>query len=423
MVGFKHTLCALLLTMVTGMAIAQNNTNSPYTRYGYGDLSDQSFGNSKAMGGIAFGLRDGAQINPLNPASYTAIDSLTFLFEGGVSLQNMNVSGGGVKLNAKNSSFDYLSMQFRLHPRIAMSVGLLPFSNVGYSVSDSKDENGVSQTRSFTGDGGLHQLYGGIGVKVLKNLSLGVNASYFWGDITRTRTIIYPATSESYSYVQQIGVSVSDYKLDFGAQYTQELSKKHSVTIGAVFSPKHKLNNDYTITTQASTTNSNDLDATLELPNMFGVGFTYNYDRRLTVGVDYSLQQWSKAKFGVAATDDATRAEFEETYAYNDRHKISVGAEYIPNLIGRSYLSHIKYRLGAYYTTPYYKIDGKKAAREYGVTAGFGLPVPRSRSILSISGQFVRVSGQEMNFVNENIFRVSIGLTFNERWFFKRRVE
>ena len=375
------------------------------------------------MGGIAFGLRDGAQINPLNPASYTAIDSLTFLFEGGVSLQNMNVSGGGVKLNAKNSSFDYLAMQFRLHPRIAMSVGLLPFSNVGYSVSDSKDENGVSQTRSFTGDGGLHQLYGGIGVKVLKNLSLGVNASYFWGDITRTRTIIYPATSESYSYVQQIGVSVSDYKLDFGAQYTQELSKKHSVTIGAVFSPKHKLNNDYTITTQASTTNSNDLDATLELPNMFGVGFTYNYDRRLTVGVDYSLQQWSKAKFGVAATDDATRAEFEETYAYNDRHKISVGAEYIPNLIGRSYLSHIKYRLGAYYTTPYYKIDGKKAAREYGVTAGFGLPVPRSRSILSISGQFVRVSGQETNFVNENIFRVSIGLTFNERWFFKRRVE
>ncbi|WP_283139980.1 OmpP1/FadL family transporter [Bacteroides congonensis] len=423
MVGFKHTLCALLLTMVTGMAIAQNNTNSPYTRYGYGDLSDQSFGNSKAMGGIAFGLRDGAQINPLNPASYTAIDSLTFLFEGGVSLQNMNVSGGGVKLNAKNSSFDYLAMQFRLHPRIAMSVGLLPFSNVGYSVSDSKDENGVSQTRSFTGDGGLHQLYGGIGVKVLKNLSLGVNASYFWGDITRTRTIIYPATSESYSYVQQIGVSVSDYKLDFGAQYTQELSKKHSVTIGAVFSPKHKLNNDYTITTQASTTNSNDLDATLELPNMFGVGFAYNYDRRLTVGVDYSLQQWSKAKFGVAATDDATRAEFEETYAYNDRHKISVGAEYIPNLIGRSYLSHIKYRLGAYYTTPYYKIDGKKAAREYGVTAGFGLPVPRSRSILSISGQFVRVSGQETNFVNENIFRVSIGLTFNERWFFKRRVE
>ena len=423
MVGFKHTLCALLLTMVTGMAIAQNNTNSPYTRYGYGDLSDQSFGNSKAMGGIAFGLRDGAQINPLNPASYTAIDSLTFLFEGGVSLQNMNISGSGVKLNAKNSSFDYLAMQFRLHPRIAMSIGLLPFSNVGYSVSDSKVDNGVSQTRSFTGDGGLHQLYGGIGVKVLKNLSLGVNASYFWGDITRTRTIIYPATSESYSYIQQMGVSISDYKLDFGTQYTLDFNKKHSMTIGAVFSPKHKLNNDYTVTTQVSTTNSNNLDATLELPNTFGVGFTYNYDKRLTVGADYSLQQWSKTKFGVNTSDDAVREDFNETYTYCNRHKVSVGAEYIPNLMGRSYLSHIKYRLGAYYTTPYYKVGGKEATREYGVTAGFGLPVPRSRSILSISGQFVRISGQESAFVNENIFRVSIGLTFNERWFFKRRVE
>lgn len=423
MVGFKHTLCALLLTMVTGMAIAQNNTNSPYTRYGYGDLSDQSFGNSKAMGGIAFGLRDGAQINPLNPASYTAIDSLTFLFEGGVSLQNMNISGSGVKLNAKNSSFDYLAMQFRLHPRIAMSIGLLPFSNVGYSVSDSKVDNGVSQTRSFTGDGGLHQLYGGIGVKVLKNLSLGVNASYFWGDITRTRTIIYPATSESYSYIQQMGVSISDYKLDFGTQYTLDFNKKHSMTIGAVFSPKHKLNNDYTVTTQVSTTNSNNLDVTLELPNTFGVGFTYNYDKRLTVGADYSLQQWSKTKFGVNTSDDAVREDFNETYTYCNRHKVSVGAEYIPNLMGRSYLSHIKYRLGAYYTTPYYKIGGKEATREYGVTAGFGLPVPRSRSILSISGQFVRISGQESAFVNENIFRVSIGLTFNERWFFKRRVE
>ena len=178
--------------MVTGMAIAQNNTNSPYTRYGYGDLSDQSFGNSKAMGGIAFGLRDGAQINPTNPASYTAIDSLTFLFEGGVSLQNMNISGGGLKLNAKNASFDYLAMQFRLAPWMAMSVGLLPYSNVGYTVSDSQTtDNGLAYSRSFTGDGGLHQMYVGAGVKVLKNLSVGVNASYFWGDITRTRGMFY----------------------------------------------------------------------------------------------------------------------------------------------------------------------------------------------------------------------------------------
>ena len=423
MVGFKQTVCALLLVMVTGMALAQNNTNSPYTRYGYGDLSDQSFGNSKAMGGIAFGLRNGSQINPLNPASYTAIDSLTFLFEGGVSLQNMNVNSNGEKINAKNSSFDYLAMQFRLHPRIGMSVGLLPFSSVGYNISDTKTESDLTTTRSFTGDGGLHQLYVGLGVKVLKNLSLGVNASYFWGDLTRSLTVLYPNNSAAASYIEQTEASVSDYKLDFGLQYTQNLGKKHSVTLGAVYSPKHKLNNDYTLTTQASGSTTENLDATLSLPNMFGVGLTYNFDKRLTVGADYSLQQWSKADFGMKNAPAKVGEAFNETYTYTDRHKVSVGAEYIPNLLGRSYLARVKYRLGAYYTTPYYKIDGKKAATEYGITAGFGLPVPRSRSILSISGQFVHVSGKEATFVDENIFRVSIGLTFNERWFFKRRVE
>lgn len=423
MVGFKQTVCALLLVMVTGMALAQNNTNSPYTRYGYGDLSDQSFGNSKAMGGIAFGLRNGSQINPLNPASYTAIDSLTFLFEGGVSLQNMNVNSNGEKINAKNSSFDYLAMQFRLHPRIGMSVGLLPFSSVGYNISDTKTESDLTTTRSFTGDGGLHQLYVGLGVKVLKNLSLGVNASYFWGDLTRSLTVLYPNNSAAASYIEQTEASVSDYKLDFGLQYTQNLGKKHSVALGAVYSPKHKLNNDYTLTTQASGSTTENLDATLSLPNMFGVGLTYNFDKRLTVGADYSLQQWSKADFGMKNAPAKAGEAFNETYTYTDRHKVSVGAEYIPNLLGRSYLARVKYRLGAYYTTPYYKIDGKKAATEYGITAGFGLPVPRSRSILSISGQFVHVSGKEAAFVDENIFRVSIGLTFNERWFFKRRVE
>lgn len=430
MVGFKHTICALLLTMVTGVAIAQNNTNSPYTRYGYGELSDQSFGNSKAMGGIAFGLRDGAQINPLNPASYTAIDSLTFLFEGGFSLQNMNVSSGGVKMNAKNASFDYLAMQFRLRPWMAMSVGLLPFSNVGYTVSDSKTtENDLLYSRSFSGDGGLHQLYVGMGVKILKNLSVGVNASYFWGDITRKRGVFYPSNSASESYERTINTSISDYKLDFGLQYTQNLNEKSSLTVGGVFTPKHKLNNNYTgevlmgRSTGYGTSYADEYDATFELPNTFGVGFTYNYDKRLTIGMDYSLQQWSKTNFGVNTTDQDIRQDFDETFTYCDRTKISLGGEYIPNLIGRSYLSHIKYRLGAYYTTPYYKIDGKKASREYGITAGFGLPIPRSRSILSLSGQFVRVKGLETNMVNENIFRVSIGLTFNERWFFKRRVE
>ena len=94
MTRFRQTLLVLLLTILSGAMVAQNNTNSPYTRYGYGQLADQGSGNSKAMGGIAYGLRDRYQTNFANPASYTAVDSLTFMFENkAASIANDSCTG------------------------------------------------------------------------------------------------------------------------------------------------------------------------------------------------------------------------------------------------------------------------------------------------------------------------------------------
>ena len=81
-----------VLAQSSGESGSSPNTNSPYTRYGWGLLSGQTMGDNTAMGGIAYGLRNGSQINTANPASYTAIDSLTFLFDGGLSFQNTNLS-------------------------------------------------------------------------------------------------------------------------------------------------------------------------------------------------------------------------------------------------------------------------------------------------------------------------------------------
>ena len=154
--------CLLILCVMT--AVAQSGSNSPYTRYGFGQLSDQAFGNSKAMGGIAYGLRNGLQINVANPASYSAVDSLTFLFDAGMSLQNANFKEGNVKTNAKNSTIDYIAMQFRLMPRLGFTLGIMPFSNVGYDFSESrpiyegKDEEQITTTNRYHGFGGLRQV-------------------------------------------------------------------------------------------------------------------------------------------------------------------------------------------------------------------------------------------------------------------------
>lgn len=412
MTGYRQTLVTLVLTLLSGVAFAQNNTNSPYTRYGYGQLADQGPGSSKAMGGIAYGLRDNSQVNFANPASYSAVDSLTFIFDGGISLQNTNFSNGVLKQNAKNSSFDYITMQFRAAKWAGISLGLLPYSNVGYNIGETREVEQVS----YTGDGGLHQIYLGTGLKILKNFSIGANISYLWGDITHTVNVTYPNTSSAFAFEREQNVSVTSYKLDLGAQYTHQFGKKHQVTLGVVFSPGHDLNNDaYTQTTTGNssmgyTVSQRDTVATCGIPTTLGAGFTYVYDGRLTVGADVMLQNWSKTSF------------MNNSDAFSNRRRISLGAEYMPNPMGRSYLSVVKYRVGAYYSQPYYKMEGKRAADEYGVTAGFGLPIPRTRSILSISGQYVRVSGKHAGLLDENTFRVCIGVTFNERWFFKRKV-
>ena len=161
-----------------------------------------------------------------------------------------------------------------------------------------------------------------------------------------------------------------------------------------------------------ATSVTRDTVVTCGIPTTFGAGVTYVYDNRLTVGADVMFQNWSKVSY------------MNNDEAFCDRGRISVGAEYLPNPMGRSYLSHVKYRLGAYYSKPYYKIDGVRAADDMALLSEvLDSPIPRTRSVLSLSAQYVRTKGTQAAFLNENTLRICIGVTFNERWFFKRKVD
>ena len=422
MTRYKVLISACLVWMMAIEIAAQTSTNSPYTRYGFGQLSDQSFGNSQAMGGISYGLRNGLQVNASNPASYSAVDSLTFIFDAGMSLQNANFKEGNVKINAKNSSVDYIAMQFRLAKGLGFSAGFLPYSNVGYNMNKTNkvttDEHGntTAANQAYVGDGGLQQVYVGLGYQIFKGLSIGTNFSFLYGDITHTASTTFSNTN-AYSSSRSHKIDVSDYKLDFGLQYTHKLKEKHVLNLGAIYSLGHELNStgyEYvekysgnTVITQSVDTIKN----AFALPHTFGLGATYVYDNKLTVGLDYTLQKWEDVKF------------FNKDGAFQNRSKISVGAEYLPNPIGRSYFSNIRYRVGAYYSSPYAKIDGKDGNREYGVSFGFGLPLFMSKSILNISGQYVKVAPKLKGMLEENYLRINIGLTFNEQWFMKWKVD
>ena len=419
--------CLLMAATVNG-AWAQGGTNSPYSQFGIGALSDQSQSMSRGMNGVGYGLRQGNNVNTLNPASYSGVDSLTMLFDMGVSGQFTHYEEGKLKRNASLASFEYVVGSFRAWKNVGVSFGLLPYSSVGYEyATSSRDQNLGQLTESFTGSGGLHEVFLGFGWRLLKPLSIGVNAGYLWGSIDRS--VLPDADATANSLRKNYSTSVSNYKLDIGAQWVQPIGRFDRLTLGAVVGLGHNLKNDAEMTIVSTNQLSNSSDTTalkltdaFELPMSFGVGAAYQHAGKLTLAADFTLDKWGDVKFPTF-----TGNEYKlQSGLLKDRMKMSVGLDWLPNpsQMGGRFLEHVHYRLGAGYATPYYYINGKEGPKELSVSAGFGIPIVNmhnNRSVLNISGQWVRSSATD--FVTENYFRINIGVTFNERWFMKWKVD
>ena len=139
MTNYKLLLLALLLPFASGITRAQSSaSNSPYSRFGLGTLNEQSQGFNQGMGGVALGMRSSRFINMQNPASYSAIDSLSFLFDVGMSLQQGSFKSGNSKISANNTSLNYVSAAFRIRKGLGMSLGFLPYTTIGYNFSNTE---------------------------------------------------------------------------------------------------------------------------------------------------------------------------------------------------------------------------------------------------------------------------------------------
>lgn len=409
----KKIFIIIAMLLATTCSFADNGSNSPYSRYGVGLLSDQSLGINRQMGGLGYGLRSHSYINILNPASFAQADTLTMLFEAGFSMQNVNFKEGDRQINAKNASFDYIAVQFRIRKNLGMSAGFLPYSTVGYSFSNVSN-NGTNEvsTNIYSGAGGIYQPYIGLGWQPAKWLSVGVMGSYIYGDITHQVGIDFAnSTDRSKSY----GVSLKTYKVDFGMQYATKLGSKNEIVLGATYSLGHDMNADAQIVeATADSTSTKKIDGGFKLPHTYGFGFTYTYNERFKIGADYTLQQWSTSSF--FGIDKGV-----------DRSKISIGAEYAPGRLSSNIFKMITYRAGAYYAQPYTELNGKKGCEEYGVSAGLSLPFlnnnnRNSHATLHLSGQFIHMEPKSAGMIAENYFRINLGITFNESWFMKLKV-
>ena len=251
-----------------------------------------------------------------------------------------------------------------------------------------------------------------------------MNGGYLWGNYTRSVVNSY---TDNYANTlsRYYTATVSSYKLDFGVQYTQRMSKKDQLTIGLTYGLGHKLGATPECKEISNNSQTGVADTTvhvglgeLEIPMTYGVGLMWNRSNKLRLGLDYQLQRWSSVSNPQYGGMD------RHGLAYKDLHKFTVGGDICPMENGRNFFKRIHYRFGASYATDYMKINGQSGPKEYSVSAGFGIPVMNSynnRSLLNISAQWVRRDSKA--FVTENTFRINIGLTFNERWFAKWKME
>ena len=226
-------------------------------------------------------------------------------------------------------------------------------------------------------------------------------------------------------------MEIRDWNINIGAQYTARWNRFHKLVVGATYSPKKSLHGNTWATLQETTMDSNpDTVGSMSMkgkyytPTTVGAGISYTFEKnyRLMVEADVTFQQWSKAKYSPLYSNNPKTPDdvIFQGMDFNDRTRYAVGAEFVPKLRG-NYGERITYRLGGYYANDYLNINGNKV-KEYSVTCGFGFPVPSGKTVINLGLEWKKRFASPNNLISENYFNITLGVNFNEVWFFKRKI-
>jgi len=363
------------------------------------------------MGHTGVSMKSQGYLNTLNPASYSAMDSLTFLF---------NVQGSGTfgyyETNSETQSnfganIDGLSFGFKVSDKWGMNIGFAPYSSIGYSIRSEKYIIGTEDKYpvEYTGEGGLTQVYWGNGIQLLKGFSMGVNLSFIWGSIENIETSYYPEITGETIHNRK-SHHVNNLYLEYGFQYHLPI-QKNTLSLGAVINTETSLNTTYehSIYTDggqeyySETENADDM----LIPMNYSTGMSYQTHTGWTMAFDYHYSKWSSFE------EPMTSAEYRNTNSYH------VGLQYVPQHMGyKSIFRRIQYRAGAFYSDNYLTLNGVDL-NEKGFTMGVSVPVKR-KTLLNVAYEFKRGGSLENGLIRETYNGIKVGITFNETWFKKQ---
>ncbi len=431
----RHLLSILFICLVTIGTNAQKNTNSPYSRFGIGELSHKGFAHNKAMGGLGLAYRSNRQINYLNPASYTAQDTLSFLFDFGMIGNRSAHETRDQSFSSGNINIDHIAISFPISRWLVTSIGVRPYSYVGYDIKEEVLIRGIFQSSVnadliYQGNGGLNQFYIGAGIQPVKSLSLGFNMNYFFGSIERSKLLTFPFNSKYSRVSDETILEFSDLVFDFGMQYRMNLNENLALTLGGIYQHRTgvgltKIVNktvvypdaqsgvfkDSLLFTPSVLIEGTDMEDIFYLPARYGGGFIMDYRDRFRIGADFYKQNWEPVN------------SFSETEPLRQTSEFIAGFELTPDPEAlRAYYNKINYRLGAYYSTYYLELRNNQL-KDYGITFGIGLPFKNSKTSFNFAVELGQRGTTEDNLIRERYANMLFSVTLHDVWFLKRKFD
>jgi len=413
----------LLFLFLNLNLFSQIRIASPYSRFGIGDLADNNNAWNMTMGQTGYAFRSPYHVNYLNPASYTAFDSMSFVFEGGFNSEFVTLSSNFQRVNRNYASLGNLLFGMPVTRWWKTSLGLVPFSDVGYNVANYEEyPNSGTVVRNYVGSGGINRFYWGNAFRITKNLSFGINASYLFGSMIREALVLFPDSVNSMNFQVGYYVTMNDLYFNAGLQYRAKLKNDLFLTVGAVFSPTSGMSAKTDVLAETFLVNSSSgeeikdtlfmaeaLKGKIVVPMMAGGGLALEKPDQWMVGLDYRWQNW------------ANFSAFEMSDSLVNSWQISAGGEIIPKIDNyNNYLARIRYRLGFSFSKTYLHLRNTDL-NEYAISIGFGLPLRGVKTMLNLGAQFGSRGTTQQNLIQESYFKFVIGFTIYERWFLKRK--
>lgn len=398
------------LCLATGLS-AQNMTSSPFSRYGYGLLDANIPNTYRGLGSVGIGMRSNKVICSSQPASYTACDSMTFMFDVAASVGWDHYQDAHGKRNRGTGNLEYLSVQFPIwRQHIALAAGVTPYSMVGYNIL-VPDESGLvpdyTPIAAYTGEGGISEVFVGLSFNICDWVALGANMYYMFGESTNARSITFAETG--LTPVSQIAyMRVNSFRFRYGLQLFHQFDG-HAFTVGGIFENRQRMNSEFVVLESSllDTIGSPITDG-FEMPYVFGAGASYTWQQRLTLCFDYERECMSSALY------------MGERGALRDRNRYAMGVEYRHNPTSQRYVDRMLWRVGCHIADNYFESEQMTGIKDITASIGIGLPLRNAGTIFNASVEYTHRG--KKSFLEENELKLTINASICENWFFKRRL-